>query len=452
MTMLDSDAPVTAATKEILDLNRFDERAAGTFEPELADRIRRRRATFGASSVLFYEQPIEMVRAEGAFMYDTSGKRYLDVYNNVPSVGHCHPKVVEAIAAQAAVLNIHTRYLNRAVEAYSEALLSTFPAPLSNLVMTCTGSESNDLAMRIAQIGTGKRGFIVTETAYHGNTALVTEISPSSLRKRAPADFVRRVPAPLLSPGEDVAATFAAAVRSAAADLEAAGHGVAALIVDSIFSSDGIHADPAGFLKGAVEAVHGAGGLFIADEVQPGFGRTGGGMWGFQRHGLVPDIVTMGKPMGNGFPMGGVVTRPDLLAAFCEETGYFNTFGGNPVAAAAGKAVLDVIAEEGLIEHARTVGAVFLAGLRDLSAREPAIGAVRGAGLFLGLDFVDPASGAPDPALASHVINAMKERGILIGAAGLYGNTLKIRPPLCFSADDAAFFTDTLTAILSARA
>ncbi len=272
MSMLDGDTPTMTATKEILDLNRFDDRAARTFEPELADRIRRRRATFGASSVLFYEQPIEMVRARGAFMYDASGKRYLDVYNNVPSVGHCHPKVVEAIAAQAAVLNIHTRYLNRAVEAYAEALLATFPAPLTNLVMTCTGSESNDLAMRIAQIGTGKRGFIVTETAYHGNTALVTEISPSSLRKRAPADFVRCVPAPLLRPGEDVAATFAAAVRSAAADLEAAGHGVAALIVDSIFSSDGIHADPAGFLKQAVEAVHGAGGLFIADEVQRGSG------------------------------------------------------------------------------------------------------------------------------------------------------------------------------------
>ena len=192
-----------------------------------------------------------------------------------------------------------------------------------------------------------------------------------------------------------------------------------------------------------------AGGMFIADVVQPGFGRTGAGLWGFARHGVVPDIVTMGKPMGNGYPMAGVVTRPDLLAQFCEETGYFNTFGGNPVAAAAGLAVLDVIRDEGLIENARDVGSYFRAGLAELASRVPAMGEVRGAGLFIGLDFIDPARGTPDAARASRTINALKEKGILIGAAGLYANTLKIRPPLPFSRDNADFFLRALSEVIA---
>nr|WP_242390255.1 aspartate aminotransferase family protein [Polymorphum gilvum] len=401
--------------------------------------------------MLFYEQPIEMVRARGAYMYDVDGRQYLDVYNNVPSVGHCHPRVVEAIARQAGELNIHTRYLNRVVEAYSERLLASFPEGLDNVVMTCTGSESNDLAMRIARIAAGAEGFIVTEAAYHGNTALVTEVSPSSLRRRRSAPFVSIVPAPAALEGTSVEESFAASVEQAIVELRARGVGLAALIVDTIFSSDGIYADPAGFLREAAGVVKRAGGLLIADEVQPGFGRTGGGLWGFERHGVTPDIVTMGKPMGNGFPMGGVVTRSELLKRFCEETGYFNTFGGNPVAAAAGNAVLQVIEEEGLVERSATVGSYLRQSLRSLQKSHAEIGDVRGAGLFLGLDFIDPATGEPDVALASHAINQMKQKGILIGAAGKYGATLKIRPPLCFSTENADFFSATLDAILKAR-
>jgi 4-aminobutyrate aminotransferase-like enzyme len=440
------------AAKEILALNRFDATKASGFDAGLAERIARREATFGASSVLFYEQPIEMVRGEGVFLFDDAGRRYLDVYNNVPSVGHCHPHVVQAISRQAATLNIHTRYLNRTVEAYAGRLLGNFPAPLANLVMTCTGSESNDLALRIAERVTGARGFIVTRAAYHGNTAAVTDISPSSFKAQKLASHVRAVPAPDCNgaPGGDIAALFAAQVSAAIEDLRTSGPGFAGLIVDSIFSSDGIFADPAGFLQPAAAVVRAAGGLFIADEVQPGFGRTGAGLWGFARHGIVPDIVTMGKPMGNGFPMGGVVTRPDYLASFCQDTGYFNTFGGNPVAAAAGLAVLDVIEQEGLIQNAATVGSALKDGLIALKPAFQRIGDVRGAGLFIGLDFIDPQSGAPDTAFASHVINAMKQRGILIGAAGLYGHTLKIRPPLCFSMENAEFFLDTLRGILDA--
>lgn len=437
-----------SGAKQILALNRFDGAGAKNFDAGLQERLARRQATFGAASVLFYEQPVEMVRGHGVYLYDAAGGKYLDMYNNVPSVGHCHPHVVSAIAAQAARLNVHTRYLTRPVEDYAVRLLGHFPASLSNLAMTCTGSESNDLALRIATAVTGGRGFIVTRAAYHGNTAAVAAISPSSFTGAAVAPHVRLIPAP--TAGGDVAGLFAESVRAAIDDLQASGIGFAALVVDSIFSSDGIFADPAGFLRPALELVHAAGGLFIADEVQPGFGRTGAGLWGFSRHNIVPDIVTMGKPMGNGFPMGGVVTCPEYLARFCQETGYFNTFGGNPVAAAAGDAVLDVIEEERLIANAARVGDILAQGLQAMRAEFSRIGGVRGAGLFIGLDVCDPETGAPDQPMASHVINALKQNFILIGAAGLYGHTLKIRPPLCFAPDHAARFLDTLRGILRA--
>ena len=442
-----------ANTKQILALNRFDARHAEGLSAELASLVARRQATFGASSVLVYQRPIRMVRAEGVWMFDADGRRYLDVYNNVASVGHCHPRVVEAIAKQAATLNTNTRYLYDNVHDYAERLLKTFPARLSNIVFTCTGSESNDLALRLTKNFTRGAGFVVTETAYHGNTEAVTEVSPSSIKTRTVPPHVRTVPAPDLyrHPTNDVGARFAEDVAKAIADLERNGVKFGGFLVDSIFSSDGIYADPAGFLKQAVDVAHQAGGLFISDEVQPGFGRTGTAMWGFQRHGVEPDIVTMGKPMGNGFPMGGVVTRPEILEAFCETTGYFNTFGGNPVAAAAGLAVLDVIEDEGLIENANRIGGNFRSGLREIAGRHPGIGDVRSAGLFIGIEFSRPGATDPDPATASYVINGLKERGVLIGAAGAYGNVLKVRPPLCFSRDNADFFIETLDSVLRER-
>jgi len=442
-----------ANTKQILALNRFDARHAEGLNAELASLIARRQATFGASSVLVYEQPIRMVRAEGVWMFDADGRRYLDVYNNVASVGHCHPRVVEAIAKQAATLNTNTRYLYDNVHDYAERLLKTFPARLSNIVFTCTGSESNDFALRLTKSFTGGAGFIVPETAYNGNTEAVTEVSPSSFKTRSVPPHVRTVPAPdhYRHPTNDVGARFAEDVAKAVADLEGNGVKFGGLLVDSIFSSDGIYSDPAGFLKRAVDVVHQAGGLFISDEVQPGFGRTGTAMWGFQRHGVEPDIVTMGKPMGNGFPVGGVVTRPEILEAFCETTGYFNTFGGNPVAAAAGLPVLEVIEDEGLVENANKIGGYFRAGLRDVAVRHPSIGDVRSAGLFIGIEFSLPGTTDPDVAAASYAINALKERGVLIGAAGAYGNVLKVRPPLCFSRDNADLFLETLDAVLSER-
>ena len=277
---------------------------------------------------------MQFVRGEGVWLYDPAGNAYLDAYNNVASVGHSHPHVVQAIARQAAVLNTHTRYLHETVLDYAEKLLATFPAEISQIMFTCTGSEANDLALRVARTCTGGTGFIVTETAYHGVTSALAELSPSLGLPMAKDSHARLVPAPR-SAGDDTGEIFARHVRGALDDMKKNGIRPAGLLVDTIFSSDGVFADPAGFLRPAVEAVRAAGGIFIADEVQPGFGRTGEQMWGFARHGLIPDLVTMGKPMGNGHPVAGMAARPEVLAEFGARSRYFNTFGGNPVSAAA---------------------------------------------------------------------------------------------------------------------
>lgn len=438
-------------TKQILQLNRFDA-SQSQLDAATQQLVDGRFKHFGASSVLFYQEPLTIARAQGAYMYDTAGRAYLDLYNNVPCVGHCHPEVVAAIAEQAGTLATNSRYLYENLNAYAEALLATFPAQLSNLVMTCTGSEANDIALRMASMHTGKQGIVVTETAYHGNTRAVMEVSPSSYKKGTPLPaHVRTIRAPnsyLLEEGQAVGAVFAKELQEAIDELNQAGFGFAALLVDTVFSSDGVFTDPAGFLQAAALVTQKNGGLLIADEVQPGFGRTGDGMWCFARHGITPDIVTLGKPMGNGYPMGGVVTRPELLDGFVRETGYFNTFGANPVAAAAGHAVLKVLAQEKLIENANSVGGYLRHGLRNLAQKDARIGDVRGAGLFIGLEF-SGADKSPDAALATYIINAMKDEGILIGAAGAYGNILKIRPALCFAKEQAEHFIQTLSHLLA---
>ncbi|MBS9478405.1 aspartate aminotransferase family protein [Ancylobacter radicis] len=431
---------------QILSLNAFGEGGA-TLAPDIAALVERRRKSYGAGSVLFYDEPLKIVRAEGAYLYASDGRGYLDFYNNVPTVGHCHPKVVEAVQRQVGAFNIHSRYLFDISHDYAEKLLATFPPALSNLVLTCTGSESNDLALRMAKRISGGSGFVVTRTAYHGNTATVTEVSPSSYKRGAPPPHVRLVPPP--DPalfGNDVAQGFADAVADAIAAMEADGIKFAGLLVDTIFSSDGVYADPPGFLKAAVEVAHKAGGLFIADEVQPGFGRTGAGMWGFSRHGVMPDIVTMGKPMGNGYPIAGVVTRPEILTAFCDDFGYFNTFAASPLATAAALAVLEAIEEDGLIANAASVGRHLMARLKHLQAKAP-ITAVRGAGLYLGVEFGDEQGPAPE--IAKGLINGLRQRGILIGAAGQYGNVLKIRPPLCVTTVHADELVDAMADLLA---
>lgn len=426
-----------SGVRPILEMNAFRKGDATT--PALDRRL----SNFGAASVLFYRDPIEMVGAKGATMIARDGTRYLDFYNNVPSVGHTHPKVVEAVQRQIATLNTNTRYLVEIVDTYLDALKAYLPSRLTSVVMTCTGSEANDLALRVAQAATGGTGIIVSEAAYHGNTALTTDVSPSALKQSALPDWVVAIAPPgAAAYGTDIAAGFARAVADAIATLKDRGHQPAALLVDSIFSSDGIFSDPPGFLTGAVEEIHKAGGLMIADEVQPGFGRTGTHFWGYGRHGISPDIVTMGKPMGNGFPMAAIAAQPGHLAAFCADVGYFNTFGGNPVAAAAGLAVLEVIREEELMKNAHDVGTLLIAQLRDIAADDARVGDVRGSGLFIGLDLINAQTGVPDPAFTVQMIDAMREAGVMIGAAGRYGATLKIRPPLCLTREEADCFSD----------
>ncbi len=435
------------ASRKILALNAFEASRAGDLAAETAAEVERRRRTIGPTSVLFYEKPLHVVSAEGVWLHTADGGRFLDLYNNVPSVGHCNPRVARAVADQVATLNVHTRYLFDVVHAYADRLLATFPAPLDRVAFTCTGSEANDVALRLAAIATGKSGFVVTEAAYHGNTSAVSKVSPSSRPGKALAPHVRAVPAPI--GGGDVGKRFAADVRAAAASLEESGHGFAGLLVDTIFSSDGVAADPPGFLKEAADLTRASGALFIADEVQPGFGRTGAGMWGFQRYGLLPDVVTLGKPMGNGIPIGGVVAREDLLKGFAESVGYFNTFGGNPVSSAAALAVLDEIEQRGLVANAASVGGYLREALRELAGSHAAIGEVRGAGLYIGVDVLGP-DGAPDAQAASGLINGLRERDILIGAAGGFGNVLKIRPPLVLERPHADMLIEALDACLRA--
>ena len=443
-------ASVTEAQK-ILELNAFDMKAKGSLPAETEDLILRRRATFGPTSMLFYKRPLHVVRAEDVWLYEADGTRCLDAYNNVPSIGHCHPAVTDAVARQIGILNIHTRYLHDGVYAYAERLLATMPGEISNIVFTCTGSESADLAIRIARSVTGRTGLIATENAYHGNTLTVTQVSPSSGSTEPPVDNVVFIPAPDTYRGgpDNLGPRFAADVRTAISTLKARGIAPAAFIADTIFSSDGIFPGDSGFLAEAVATIRNAGGLFIADEVQPGFGRTGEAMWGFMRHGVVPDIVIMGKPMANGFPMGGVAIKPDLLGSFGSQNGYFNTFGGNPVAAAAGLAVLDSITSEGLQQNAHDTGTYLRNELAALTEKHPIIGDVRGAGLYIGVEFVhDAQSREPDRGVAERIVNAMRERNVLIGTAGKFGNILKIRPPLVFRRQHADIFLEAFAASL----
>ncbi|HEY0200667.1 MAG TPA: aspartate aminotransferase family protein [Burkholderiaceae bacterium] len=417
--------------------------------------LARRARLLGPAYRLFYEEPLHPVRGEGVWLYDTDGQRYLDAYNNVASVGHAHPHVVQAIARQAGTLNTHTRYLHEGVLDYAERLLATMPAALGHAMFTCTGSEANDLALRIARTHTGAQGLIITRFAYHGVTAAIAEASPSLGRYVQLGDSVRTVPLPdtTHTTPEQVGTAFAESVRAAIADLRSHGIAPAALLVDTVFSSDGIFTHPAGFLAEAVRAIHEAGGVFIADEVQPGFGRTGETFWGFQRHGVVPDIVTMGKPMGNGHPVAGLAVRPEVLAAFAKACRYFNTFGGNPVSMAAASAVLDVIAQENLQANALEVGTYLRDRLRALAKRHPLICEIRGTGLIIGVELVrDHASRTPATTEAAQVVNMLRQRQVLLSATGPDANTLKIRPPLVFAKPHADLLADTLDEVLTAVA
>ena len=419
-------------------VNGFDMDSVDALDPELRQIVKRRASLLGPAYKLFYANPVRIVRAEGVHLYDADGQAYLDAYNNVPSVGHCHPRVVQAIARQAATLNTHTRYASEPILDYAERLLGTYPDGIGHVMFTCTGSEAVDLALRVARFYTGGEGIVITANAYHGVTAAAAEISPSL----GPAVPLGRSVWTVAPPADH---TFADQVRAAIADMNRHGVRLAGFIADSLFSSDGIRPDPAGFLRPVVDAVHDAGGLYIADEVQPGFGRTGEAMWGFQRHGIVPDLAVMGKPMGNGMPVAGVAARPEIIEEFGHKIRYFNTFGGNSVCIAAAAAVLDVIQTEGLRENALDVGGYLRDTLEAIAADTPRISAVRGCGLYAAADFTDPATGQPDGDSAIRVVNGLRDRRVLISATGPDGSSLKIRPPLPFARPHVDRLAEALT-------
>lgn len=449
------EKPMKMPTPGTTDLNMVNAYIPGRADvgPVTAAMIARRDALLGPAYRLMYEHPLHIVRGEGVWLIDPEGRRYLDVYNNVASLGHCHPAVTEAIRKQVGTLATNTRYLHDTILELAERLLASVPeTELAHLMLTCTGSEANDVAYRIAKVRTGGTGVIVTETAYHGFTDAVSQFSPSLGATVDLGAHVRLVPAPRLyhAEGADLAERFTRDVEAAIADLRRHGIKPAALIVDSLFTSDGILPGPAGFLKGAVDAIKRAGGIFIADEVQPGFGRTGEHMWGFQRHGLIPDIVTLGKPMGNGQPVAGLLATADVLAEFGKNSRYFNTFAGNTVSCAAALAVLDTIEKEGLVQHADKVGKILRDGIAALASRHEAIGDVRGAGMFVGVELVsDRASRAPDRELTSRVVNRMRDKGVLLSACAMGHNVLKIRPPLVLSAEQAGIVIETLDEALT---
>ncbi len=417
--------------------------------------LARRERLLGKGMSTFYNDPVHLVRGQGAWLWDAEGRRYLDCYNNVPHVGHCHPRVVQAITEQASQLNTHTRYLHEGILDYVERLTGTLAPPLSSAIMTCTGSEANDIALRMVQAMTGRRGMIATDHTYHGNTAAVSQLSTRMPPLGGYTGHVRHVPAPSshLTSGLNGAAyatAWAEQIKAAIADLQATEHGFGGIILCPFFANEGFPDLPAGFLDEAIAAVRAAGGIVISDEVQPGFGRTGTHFWGHEKAGLVPDILTLGKPMANGHPVGAVVTSPDILNTFRKNFRYFNTFGGNPVSCAAAMAVLDVIANEGLQANALAVGAHAQAGLAKLAETFDFIGNVRGSGLFFGAELVtDRKTMEPDPALATRVINAMREVGVLMGKIGVGECTTKIRPPMCFSMEQADLMLDTFADVLA---
>jgi len=423
--------------------------------PSTESLLARRYATIGTHSPLFYADPIALASADGVWLTATDGTRYLDGYNNVPHVGHCNPTVVEAARQQGLTLNLHSRYLNEPMVAYAEKLLATFPAPLDRVFFTNSGSESNELALRVARQHTGNHGVLVSDFSYHGNTTSLAELTTGLATREGLGAHARVIHIPDLDHAggveEDVLTAQALAeVDDAIASLRDSGHGLSAVLFDPLFSTEGLNRVPTGYVSGLAQRVRAAGGLVIGDEVQSGFGRSGEAMWGFQLHGICPDLVSLGKPMGNGHPLGAVVTTTALLEEFGAHNMYFNTFAGNPVSAAIGMAVLQVMEEAALVENSKVLGARAKRALALVASDSRIAGAVKGTGLFFGVEVVDP-SGRPWADGAKSVIEHMKAHGVLVSRIGPNDNVLKMRPPMVINAEQLDMlveaFRNALTAV-----
>ena len=417
-----------------------------------AQTLASRRATIGKNLSIAYRDPVKIVRGWKQYLYDDEGRRYIDAYNNVPHVGHCHPRVVEAAAAQMRVLNTNTRYLNDQLERYAERLLATLPPALDVCYFLNSASEANELALRLARAYTKSRDMVVLDAAYHGNTTSLIDISP--YKHAGPGgggapDWVHVLPLPDVyrGPYRDAAAgaSYAGEAGHIIAGLGAHGRGLAGFIAETCPSVGGQLILPAGYLANVYAHVRAAGGVCIADEVQTGLGRIGTSFWAFEDQHVVPDIVVMGKPLGNGHPIGAVATRRAIADAFDNGMEFFSTFGGNTVSCAVGLAVLDVVRDERLQEHACVVGDQLIREIRAMADRHPIVGDVRGSGLFLGVELVrDRETLEPAGEEASFVANRMRERGILLGTDGPYHNVVKIRPPMPFAGADAHLLIEAL--------
>ena len=404
------------------------------------DLIAARRARLAPNLSLSYKKPLKMVRGEDVWLIDDTGRAYLDCYNNVAHVGHCHPHVVAAIQRQVGVLNTNTRYLHDNIVAYTERLAKTLPPELDTFFVVCTGSEANDVALRMARHFTGRRDTVVVDWAYHGHTQSLIDISPYKYKRAGgygKPEHVHELPLPDIYRA-DPDTDFAGGARSIIRELAQSGRPPAVFIAETIPSVAGQIFLPDNYLREVYAQVRAAGGLCIADEVQVGFGRVGETMWAFQHYGVVPDIVTMGKPIGNGHPMAVVAVRKEIAQAFANGMEYFNTFGGNPVSCAAGLAVLEVLERDNLLANARHMGRYILDGLKAMAARHELIGDVRGRGLFFGVDLVtDRRTKAPATAQASAIVNRARDLGVLMGTDGPHENVIKMRPPMTFRKEHA---------------
>lgn len=413
--------------------------------------LQRRNRVLGPAYHLFYRNPVHLVRGEGVWLFDAEGKRYLDCYNNVASVGHCQPQVVRALSEQAGTLNTHTRYLHDKVVRYAERLGATLPGELKVCMFVCTGTEANDLAFRMARTVTGNDGAIVTEFAYHGNSTVVTELSTAEYPAAERPDYLAAIEPPNPFRGSfrygepALGLKYAAFVDAAITQLERGARRPAMFLCDAIFDANGPLTAPPGYFQAVYEKVRAAGGLCVADEVQSGLCRLGDHIWGFEDSDVIPDIVTMGKPIGDGHPLAAVVTTPAIAAAFSRKSHYFNTFGGNPVSAAVGLAVLDVMEQQSILQNVHDVGVYLGKGLRAMAKQCPLIGDVRGKGLFYGLEFVrDHDTLEPARKEAGRVRDHLRAHGVLVGTSGQLDNVIKIRPPLVFAREHADLLLEQL--------
>jgi 4-aminobutyrate aminotransferase-like enzyme/Ser/Thr protein kinase RdoA (MazF antagonist) len=437
-----------------LRLPALARRLPGT--PEL---LSGRRALVGSNVRLGYREPLRIVRGWMQHVYDENGRRYLDAYNNVPHVGHCHPRVVRAAAGQLRVLNTNTRYLHETLVEYAARLTATLPPPLRVCYFVNSGSEANELALRLSRAHTSRRDVIVLQAGYHGNTTSLIDISPYKFdgpggQGRAPWVHVAMLPDPFRGPYRrqyaDAGRRYAESVAGICDRLAATGGGPAAFIAETCPSVAGQIVFPSGYLQAAYEHVRRSGGVCIADEVQTAYGRMGTGFYAFEDQHVAPDIVVLGKPIGNGYPLGAVITTEAIAASFDNGMEFFSTFGGSTVSAVVGLAVLEVVHEERLQAHALSVGQRVLDGLHRIQQRHPVVGDVRGSGLFLGVELVsDRGTLEPAAAHADYVVNRLREQGVLIGTDGPFHNVLKIRPPMPFAEGDADRLCEALDGILA---